>query len=128
MRIEVNQLPPPECSPNWRGHWAQRHQAARIYQEAVFYECVDARNRLMAIGEWQPFNRVRIELTFVYPQHRRRDRDNLIAMFKPGLDAIIAADLVADDDVEHVEIGQVNVDVSRTGAPLTIIELKALVG
>jgi len=125
MRIEVSQLPPVECSPNSRAHWAQRYQASCIYRDAVFYSCIDVRNKLVAIGEWQPFQRVRIDLTFVYPVHRRRDRDNLIAMFKPGLDALIAAGLVADDDVEHVSIGEVNADVSRMAAPLTIIELEA---
>lgn len=124
MRIEVSQLPPPACSPNSRVHWALRYQDAYVYRNAVFYSCIDAKNKLAAIGEWRPFGRVRIYLTFIYPVHRRRDRDNLIAMFKPGLDAIIAAGLVADDDVEHVIIGEVNADVSRSGAPLTVIELE----
>ncbi len=124
MRIEVTQLPPVSSSPNWRGHWSEKYKDGQTYRDAVYYSCVNVRNKLMALGDWQPFQRVRINLIFVYPVHRRRDRDNLIAMFKPGLDAIIAAGLVADDDVEHVEIGEVNVDVSRTRAPLTIIELE----
>lgn len=126
MRIEVNQLPPIECSPNWRGHWAQRHQAARIYQEAVFYSCVDVRNQLMAIGEWQPFNRVRIDLTFVYPEYRRRDRDNIVSRAKSGIDAIVDAALLLDDDAEHLEIWKVDILVDPGRAPLTIIGLEEL--
>jgi len=127
MRIEVTQLPPVSSSPNWRGHWSEKYKDGQTYRDAVFYECVDAIDRACREGRlaftYLPFKKVKLNLTFVYPVYRRRDRDNLIAMFKPGLDAIIAAGLVADDDVEHVEIGEVNVDVSRTGAPLTIIEL-----
>jgi len=41
-------VPPAECSPNSRSFWAKRYRAARAYQEAVYYECVNARNQLEA--------------------------------------------------------------------------------
>lgn len=127
MRIEVSQLPPAECSPNWRGHWAQRHQASRIYQNAVFYECVDARNKLERV-HWQPgfppFQKPRLDLTFVFPKYRRRDEDNLRARFKPGLDAIVQAGLIEGDSMENLVMGTIKVEVDRDRAPLTIIKLE----
>jgi len=127
MRIEVHQLPPPECSPNWRGFWAGRYRPSRIYQVAVFCCCVDIRNRLQRLP-WQrgfpPFQKAQLDLTFIFSTARRRDIDNLLGRFKPGLDGIIQAGLVIDDDMNHVTFGQVQVLVDKGRAPLTIIELK----
>jgi hypothetical protein len=120
MRIEVSQLPAVECSPNWRGHWREKYEASIVYQEAVFYQCVDARNK----SNWTPPDRARLNLTFVFPVHRRRDSDNLIAMFRPGLNAIVQAGLIADDDLTHLKIGKVNVLVNPELAPLTIIDIE----
>ena len=128
MRIEVSQLPPVECSPNWRGHWAKKYQAGRVYQAAVFYSCADARNRALLQGEGTefPFTKAKLDLTFVFPEQRRRDSDNLLASFKPGLDGIVASGLVMDDDAEHLEIGNVDILVNADRAPLTVIEIKSL--
>ncbi|MBA7641339.1 hypothetical protein ES703_49016 [subsurface metagenome] len=123
MRIEVSQLPPIEYSPNWRGHWRQRYQAGEVYKSAVYYSCVDARNRALAKGRLV-FMRARLNLTFVFPQSRRRDEDNLIARFKPGLDGIVDSGLVVDDDAEHLEIVGVGIQADKERAPLTIIELE----
>lgn len=129
MRIEVHQLPPVEYSPNWRGHWSERYQAGRVYQLAVFYSCVDARNRAWIAGSdlmTFPFITAKLNLTFIFPEQRRRDRDNLLACFKPGLDAIVDAGLVLDDDAEHLEIGKVDILVDPERAPLTVIELEEM--
>jgi len=123
MRIEVTQLPPVEYSPNWRGHWAEKYEAGKVYHDAVFYCCVDARNRGVRGGMLFPLIWVVLNLTFVFPEHRRRDRDNLLASFKPGLDGIVASALILDDDAEHLEIGKVDILVDPERAPLTIIEL-----
>ncbi len=130
LKIEVTQLPPASSSPNWRGHWAKKYQESRTYHDAVFYSCVDARNRAL-LGErlpfaLLPFTRARVNLTFFFAQSRRRDRDNLIARFKPGIDAIVDASLVIDDDSEHLEIGEVNIVVDPDRAPLTVIEIERL--
>lgn len=128
MRIEVSQLPPTECSPNWRGFWAERYKAARTYRAAVFYECVDARIEPTLRGISFPFVKATLKLTLVFAEQRRRDRDNLLAMFKPGLDAIVAAGLVLDDDAEHLQISGVDILVDPDRAPLTIIELEEVKG
>jgi len=124
MRIEVSQVPPVEYSPNWRGHWVQRHQAGRTYGLAVFYCCVDYKN---CLGDaFTPIQVARLDLTVVYPVTRVRDRDNLIAMFKPGLDAVVSAGLITGDDSKHLHWGEVNVETDKDRAPLTIIELEEI--
>jgi len=123
MRIEVTQLPPVSSSPNWRGHWSDKYKAGKAYHDAVFYYCVDARNRALKAGMSFPFAKARLDLTFVFPQKRRRDRDNMLSQAKPGIDAIVDAGLLLDDDSEHLEIGEINILVEPERAPLTVIEL-----
>ena len=123
MRIDVTQLPPIEYSPNWRGHWAEKNEAGKVYHDAVFYCCVDARNRGFREGMSFPLSKAVLNLTFVFPEHRRRDKDNLLASFKPGLDGIVDSALILDDDAEHLEIGKVDILVDPERAPLTLIEL-----
>jgi Holliday junction resolvase RusA-like endonuclease len=124
MRIEVNQLPPVEWSPNWRGHWAEKHKAGKVYRDAVYYCCVAARNKGLIKGESFPFVKAKVKLCFVFPQQRRRDRDNLLARFKPGLDGLAASGVILDDDEEHLETIDVDLHVDGELAPLTIIELQ----
>jgi hypothetical protein len=125
MRIEVSQLPPVECSPNWRGHWSQRHEASIVYQTAVYYECIQVKNAAIALdSEWHPFKRPRLDLTFVFPCQRKRDEDNLRARFKPGQDALVLAGLIKGDTKDNLILGDINIEVDRLKAPLTVIELR----
>ena len=128
LRIEVGQLPPASSSPNWRGHWARQRREAAVYHDAVFYCCVDARNRGFGEGMSFPFTKAKLSLTFVFSEYRRRDRDNALSRAKPGIDAIVDAGLVIDDDAEHLEIGKVDILVDPARAPLTVIDLEALAG
>jgi len=121
VRIEVPFLPPVEYSPNSRCSWADKHKAGKVYHDAVYYCCVDARNREYRISF--PLSKAKLNLTVVFAEIRLRDLDNLLARFKPGLDAVVDSGLVLDDDVEHLEIGEVEVVVDPERAPLTIIEL-----
>ncbi|GAI50850.1 unnamed protein product, partial [marine sediment metagenome] len=90
------------------------------------YCCADARNRGYRKGLSFPFIKAKLNLTVVFAELRLRDEDNLLARFKPGLDAVVDAGLILDDDVEHLEIGQVEVVVDPERAPLTIIELDSI--
>ena len=117
-------LPPAEYSPNSRVHYLARHSAGKIYGLAVFYLAIDKRNRaLMAKEELPVFNQARLELTFVFPVLRTRDGDNLISRFKPGLDALVSAEVLTGDDVKRVAIAPPVVVVDKTRAPLTIVRL-----
>lgn len=121
MRIEVPFLPSVEYSPNWRGFWAEKYKAGKVYQDAVFYCCVDARNKGYRLSF--PFAKAKLKLTFVFPEHRLRDQDNLLARFKPGLDAIVDSGLILDDDTEHLLVDGVDILVDPERAPLTVIDL-----
>jgi len=122
MRIEVPYLPPVEYSLNWCGAWPQRYQAGKEYGLAVFYHCVDWRNRQGSA--FQPIHVARLDLTLVFVEERTRDRDNLIARFKPGLDAVVRAGLIRGDDYKSLHLGNIIVVVDKERAPLTIIELE----
>lgn len=84
-------LPPKECSPNWRGHWAKRAAAARSYRWNVRLTCLSQCKRRQALRS------ARVLLTFVVPDNRRRDEDNLLASFKPGIDGMVDAGIFEDD-------------------------------
>lgn len=124
MRIEVPFLPPVEHSPNSRKFWAEKHKAGKVYHDAVFYCCVDARNRGYRQGLAFPFVWSKLNLTVVFAELRVRDQDNLLARFKPGLDAVVDSGLILGDDAEHLEIGRVEIVVDPERAPLTIIDLE----
>jgi hypothetical protein len=126
MRIEVPFLPPIEYSPNSRVCWLVKYKAGKVYHDAVFYCCVDARNRGYRQGLSFPFVKAKLNLTVVFAEMRLRDEDNLLARFKPGLDAVVDAGLLLGDDVEHLEIGRVEAVVDLKPAPLTIIELEEI--
>jgi hypothetical protein len=122
MRIEVSQLPPVECSPNSRCGWWRRYEAGKVYQAAVYYECIQAKN---ALGhERRPSKKLRLDLTFVFPCRRKRDEDNLRARFKPGQDALVIAGLIEGDAKDNLVLGDISIEVDRLKAPLTVIELK----
>jgi Holliday junction resolvase RusA-like endonuclease len=119
-------LPPSELSPNARCHWVERYRASQDFHNAVYYSCFDAARNpyLTPVSPIDPYKKARLNLTFVFPQGRRRDKDNLVSMFKPGLDALVKIGLLRDDDSEHLTIGEVKVEVDKERAPLTIIELE----
>ncbi len=127
MRIEISQLPPVSSSPNWRGFWPEKYKEARTYQAAVYYECVDMRNRLSRLP-WRPgfppFDKARLTLTFVFYSSQERDEDNLRARFKPGQDALVQAGLIENDTPTYLVLGEINIIIDRQRAPLTIIELE----
>jgi hypothetical protein len=127
IRIEVPLLPPSEVSPNARAYWADKYKAGKVYHDAIFYYCVDARNRGFGQGLSFPLIKARLTLTFVFAEERQRDRDNLLASFKNGLDGIVDSGLVLDDTSEYLEIGEINIEVDPARAPMTIIELEELI-
>ena len=124
LRIEIPMLPPGSSSPNARPHWTGKYKEAKVYHYTVYYCCVDARNRSCREGMLFPFTKARLNLTFVFPEYRRRDEDNLRARFKPGQDALVDAGLLLDDDAGHLQIGTLDILVDPQRAPLTIVEIE----
>ncbi len=121
MVIEIPFLPPEKLSPNARVHWSKRSPAAAAFRDAVRLCCIDRRNRAK---KWVPFARPVMNLTFVFDKDRRRDEDNMRARFKPGLDGMVDAGLLLDDNPRRLITGRLTMVVDKDRAPLTIIELE----
>lgn len=125
MKIEISALPPIEYSPNWRGSPFERHRAGKIYQQLVFYSLVSTRNLAMREKRgWVPFERAIMDLTFVFPQQRDRDENNLRSRFKPGQDSLVQAGFIKTDTPRHLILGKIDMIVDSDRAPLTIIQLR----
>jgi hypothetical protein len=103
-------LPPAECSPNWRGHWAKRAKAAKQYREACGFAGVAARcawERWHGTP-WTPLAQATLALLFTYCG-RCPDDDNALASFKAGRDALVDAGLIGGDDPAHLSLAGVSV-------------------
>lgn len=65
-----------------------------------------------AVGGWRRrkrrelprFEHAAIDITFVYPVHRRRDPDGLAGLAKPLLDQLVAYQIIPDDDQAHISL------------------------
>lgn len=121
LRIEVPMLPPASASPNSRVDRRAASGDKRVYHDAVYYFAMEAVGRTDRII--QNGGRRRLDVHFVFPQRRKRDRDNLIARFKSGQDALVAVGLLVDDSPEWLTAGQFTWEVDKDRASMTIIEL-----
>jgi crossover junction endodeoxyribonuclease RusA len=94
-------FPPAELNPNRKNgrHWTATHAIKGKYLADCRYLT------LQAMGAWvPPKGTLALEITFVQPDKRRRDRDNLLAAMKSGLDGISQALGVDDQYFEPVVI------------------------
>jgi len=115
LRIELPGLPPRECSPNWRGHWAAKADTVRLYRHEAGWRAVLAKNAYTHAngGWWTAPDHATMHVTFVVPDNRRRDKTNLAASFKPALDGLVDAGIIKDDshqcldDQYHIEVRKV---------------------
>lgn len=118
--IEVPALPPKECSPNARVHWAARYKAGKKFKEVVGWS---ARASIPNLADFVPMDKAEMSLTFVVAEKRIHDADNFIARFKPGQDALVTMGLLAQDDINHLTVTGIKFEVDKTRAPMTIIKL-----
>lgn len=82
-------------SMNDRMHHMAKAKAVKEWREAAHWALRAAR-----IPRCE---RVAAQLVYVPAARRRRDPDNLVASFKPVVDALVDAGIVADDTQEYVE-------------------------
>lgn len=87
--------PRPPLSLNDRMHWAQRNRISRQIKDDVQ---ILARATRVGTG----LARVWVGLTWVPPDRRRRDTDNMAPTLKACIDGLTAYGLVPDDDSAHV--------------------------
>ena len=122
VRLELP-APPKELSPNARSDWHVVAREKATYKNACYLLARNARQ--LADGVVFPLNPpVTVIVTFVVPDRRRRDFDNLLSALKAGFDGIVAAEVLADDSAWDLRLGmeievgkQAGVRVTLEGAP-----------
>lgn len=101
-------LPPRELHQNTArvGHWSVKSKAVKLYRSAA---------HAMAIAAGRPrscpWRAARLSVQFRVPDKRRRDVLNYLAALKSGIDGIVDAGVLVDDD--KLEIGSVYMMVDR---------------
>lgn len=96
-------MPPRELSPNYRGHWAEISGYRHDYRDHC---CVLAKSVMWRIGdgEFPLAPPVVAEVTFIFPNRRRRDQDNALAGLKACWDGLVDAGLLSDDKLPDFRV------------------------
>ncbi len=99
LRLELP-LPPKELSPNAGKKW-NVHMINRITQKAQSDTIALVREQ---IPRGRPLEQATVTVTFVVPDRRNYDKDNLIAASKPFLDGIVKAGVIVDDNWKVIDL------------------------
>lgn len=100
--------PSKDLSPNARIHHMAHYRAKKVFRETCYWTTARAGVRL---GQ-TPY---RLDLVFFAPDARRRDRDNLLASMKSGLDGMAQALGVDDSHFDPVSVSMTTEDFNRKG-------------
>lgn len=99
-------FPPRELSPNARNNWYPKAAKVRAYRQSCKVDALNVRREHEAQGMTFPLaTPATLLLTFVLTTRQRRDLDNLVASFKAGLDGLVDAGLIVDDDAWKLRLG-----------------------
>lgn len=95
-------MPPRELSPNHRGHYYKVAPIRKAYRQ----ECqVLAQNWMQHSGADFPLAPpIVAEVTFTFPNRRRRDQDNALAALKACWDGLVDARLLEDDKLPDFRV------------------------
>lgn len=95
---------PAAMSGNSRVHWREKHAVSAEYGESTWIAimAMEASGGPLIRLDEEPWQRAHVTVT--QKAVRLRDGDNFLASFKPGLDAIVRAGIIADDKPSCVEI------------------------
>lgn len=99
MTALVVLIPGRPPTPNSKGdkkHWAMHWRAMREWRETAYLLGLDLVNR----ERWRAPERARMLVTFLVPNHQRRDLDNLVASTKPLTDGLVDAGVLRDDSLD----------------------------
>lgn len=90
--------PPSVLNPNNKTHWAKKASIAKAYK----HDC------LWRLKQYKPTKALKFTVQFFPPDRRGRDRDNAIASFKWGQDALAEYWGVNDKDFEitYLQFGE----------------------
>ena len=109
LRLELP-FPPKELSPNSRLGWRAKAQVVRLYREDCGWTAHGA--ILQGAFARTPLRPpVEATVTFVVPDRRKRDLDNLCAMLKPAWDGLTDAGVLAGDDHTQFKVADASVVV-----------------
>ncbi len=95
-------FPGPELSPNSRCGWRAKAKAVQAYRYECKIEGLQAKDEVRRKNDgWAPVALLpaAVTITFILKDKRRHDWDNLLASFKAGIDGLVDAGLLPDDDV-----------------------------
>ena len=82
--------PPTDLSPNARKHWAVVAKAKRQYRKDCFSVSKEQLKKYKNITD-NIHEKLVLEMTFIPPDRRSYDRDNLVARMKSGIDGLADA-------------------------------------
>ena len=82
--------PPTDLSPNARKHWAVVARAKKQYRKDCYSVSKEQLKKYKKETENIP-ERLVLEMTFIPPDRRSYDRDNLVARMKSGIDGLADA-------------------------------------
>ena len=91
--------PTSDLSPNARGHWAIKARAKKAYRTLCAWQAKSQGATRMDA------ERLHLKITFVPPNRRARDLDNMLASCKSGLDGLCDV-LGVDDSKWSIEISK----------------------
>ena len=91
--------PTKDLSPNARGHWAVKARAKKAYRALCAWQA-----KSQGLGRIYT-ERLHLKITFVPPNRRARDLDNMLASLKSGLDGLCDV-LGVDDSKWSMEISK----------------------
>jgi crossover junction endodeoxyribonuclease RusA len=103
MMVELP-FPPASLNPNRKNgrHWGTTHGVKTDYRTQCWALTLSAMQADRSFVP--PAGDIPLRVTFVQPDKRQRDRDNLLASIKSGLDGLAAALKVDDSRFEPVTI------------------------
>jgi len=91
--------------------------ATKLYRHEVGWRAVVAKDG----KAWRAPDKAKVDVTFIVPDRRRRDKTNLASAFKAGLDGLVDAGVIVDDSYEHCD-DQYHIVYER-GKSMTIVEV-----
>jgi len=93
--------PPTDLSPNARKHWAVVARAKKQYRKDCYSVSKEQLKKYKKETENIP-ERLVLEMTFIPPDRRSYDRDNLVARMKAGIDGLADALRINDKQFNTV--------------------------
>lgn len=101
--------------------WRIRRDWRNTANTYAVHACEDWRARHGA--KWEPLKVAEVDVTFVLPDARRRDLDNLVSTLKPLIDGAVDAGVIVDDSVQCLNALYVSFRIAR-GKIATILTFR----